>query len=164
MIVFTINICKPYIVNRARICKRLWSPGIDSREAILPAYVAWRASTTNRVFVPARQAGNRFLGTLKGPQIRAQKQLDILGWLCKTIRVSLSLATTLYRAQFELLDSIVLTSLVRQLTRQYFVAHTVLLQFIIQTNLVYHKEVCNYTVNVDFIRFKYVVLAKYLHM
>jgi hypothetical protein len=78
------NSCKPYIVNRDRICKRLWSPGIDSWESILPAYVAWRASTTNRVFVPARQAGNRFLCTLKGLQIRAQKQkqLDILCWLC----------------------------------------------------------------------------------
>jgi hypothetical protein len=51
-------------------CKRLRSPGIDSGESIQPAYVAWRASTTNRVVVPARQAGNRFLGTLKGLQIR----------------------------------------------------------------------------------------------
>jgi hypothetical protein len=51
--------------SRARICKRLRSPGIDS------ACVVWRANTTNRVFVPARQAGNRFLGTLKGLQIQA---------------------------------------------------------------------------------------------
>ncbi len=29
----------------ARILKRLWSPGIDSKEWIPPAYVAWRAST-----------------------------------------------------------------------------------------------------------------------
>jgi hypothetical protein len=28
--------------------------------------VAWRAGTTNRVVVPTRQAGNRFLGSLKG--------------------------------------------------------------------------------------------------
>jgi hypothetical protein len=34
-------------------------------ESILQAYVAWRADTTNRVVVPARQAGNRFLGLLK---------------------------------------------------------------------------------------------------
>ncbi len=34
--------------SRVRICKRLWSPGIDSEESISPAYVAWRASTTNR--------------------------------------------------------------------------------------------------------------------
>jgi hypothetical protein len=32
-------------VNRARIFKRLWSPGIDSKERIPPAYVAWRAGT-----------------------------------------------------------------------------------------------------------------------
>jgi hypothetical protein len=35
------------------------------------AYVAWRASTSTRVVVPARQAENRFLGSLKGLQIRA---------------------------------------------------------------------------------------------
>jgi hypothetical protein len=57
---------------RARICKRLRSPRVDSEESISSAYVAWRVSTTNRVFVPARQAGNRFLGSLKGLQIRAQ--------------------------------------------------------------------------------------------
>ncbi len=32
-------------VNWARIFKRLWSPGIDSKEWIPPAYVAWRAGT-----------------------------------------------------------------------------------------------------------------------
>jgi hypothetical protein len=37
-----------------------------------PAYVVWRAGTSNWVVVPARQAGNRFLGSLKGLQIRAQ--------------------------------------------------------------------------------------------
>jgi hypothetical protein len=58
--------------NRARICKRLWSPEIDSEESIQLAYVAWRAGTINRVVVPARHAGNRFLGSLKGLQIRAQ--------------------------------------------------------------------------------------------
>jgi hypothetical protein len=46
-------------------------PGIDSEDSIPPAYVAWRAITTNRVVVPARQAGNRFLGSVKGLQIRA---------------------------------------------------------------------------------------------
>ncbi len=30
---------------KARIFKRLWSPGIDSKELIPPAYVAWRAGT-----------------------------------------------------------------------------------------------------------------------
>jgi hypothetical protein len=37
-----------------------------------PAYVAWRAGMSNSIVVPARQAGNRFLGSLKGLQIRAQ--------------------------------------------------------------------------------------------
>jgi hypothetical protein len=50
------------IKNRARIFKRLRRPGND---------VAWRAGTTNRVVVQARQAGNRFLGSLQGLQIRA---------------------------------------------------------------------------------------------
>jgi hypothetical protein len=35
------------------------------------AYVTWRAGTTYMVVVPVRQAGNRFLGPLKGLQIRA---------------------------------------------------------------------------------------------
>jgi hypothetical protein len=56
---------------RARICKRLCSPGTDSEESIPPAHLFWRAGTTNRVAVPARQAGNRFLGPLKGLQMRA---------------------------------------------------------------------------------------------
>jgi hypothetical protein len=33
----------------ARICKHLRSPGIDSKELIPPAYVAWQADTSNRV-------------------------------------------------------------------------------------------------------------------
>jgi hypothetical protein len=45
--------------------------GIDSEESIPPAYVAWWANMSHRVVVPARQAGNRFLGPLKGLQIRA---------------------------------------------------------------------------------------------
>jgi hypothetical protein len=56
----------------ARISKRSWSPGIDSKESTQLAYVAWRAGTTNRPVVPpARQAENRFLGSLKGLQMRA---------------------------------------------------------------------------------------------
>ncbi len=47
----------------ARICKRLKSPGIVSKEA-------WRTDTSNKVVVPARQAGNRFLGSKKGLRIR----------------------------------------------------------------------------------------------
>jgi hypothetical protein len=58
-------------IFRVRICKRLWSSEIDSEESIQLAYVAWRAGTTIRVVVPARQAGNRFQGSLKGLQIRA---------------------------------------------------------------------------------------------
>jgi hypothetical protein len=34
--------------------------------------IACRADTTNRIVVPVRQAVNRFLGSLKGLQIRAQ--------------------------------------------------------------------------------------------
>jgi hypothetical protein len=38
-----------------------------------PAYVAWRAGTTNMAVVPipARRAGNRFLGSFTGLKIRA---------------------------------------------------------------------------------------------
>ncbi len=58
-------------ITRAHICKCLRSPGIDSEESIPPAYVDWRAGTEHRVVVPARQVENRFLGSLKGLQIRA---------------------------------------------------------------------------------------------
>ncbi len=34
-------------------------------------YVAWQDGTIDRVVVPARQAGNRFLGSIKGSQIQA---------------------------------------------------------------------------------------------
>jgi hypothetical protein len=57
---------------RARICKLLRRPGIDSEDSIPPAYVEWRAGTTNRVVVAVRQARNRLLCSLKGLQIRAQ--------------------------------------------------------------------------------------------
>jgi hypothetical protein len=44
-----------------------WAPlrstGTDS---VPQAYVAWRDGTSNKVVVPARQAGNRFQGYLKG--------------------------------------------------------------------------------------------------
>ena len=45
-----------------------------AQESIPPAYVAWRAGPTNRVVVPARSTGNRFLGFSKGLQIRAQEK------------------------------------------------------------------------------------------
>ncbi len=51
------------VITEARICKRLRSPGIDSKESMPQAYVAWRAGTS-RVAVPARHAWNRF-GLLK---------------------------------------------------------------------------------------------------
>jgi hypothetical protein len=41
--------------------------GFDSTRV----YVVWRAGTTNSVVVQARQAGNRFLGSVKGLQIQA---------------------------------------------------------------------------------------------
>jgi hypothetical protein len=34
-----------YRPARARIFKRLWSPGIGSKASIPPAYVAWRTGT-----------------------------------------------------------------------------------------------------------------------
>ncbi len=57
--------------NWARIYKRLRSPEADSKESILPAYVSWRAGTSNRDVVPAHQSGNRFPSSLKGLKIRA---------------------------------------------------------------------------------------------
>jgi hypothetical protein len=59
-----------YLPARARICKRLWSPGIDSEESISLAYVAWRAGT--KIGLSYRPASrNRFRVSLKGLQIRA---------------------------------------------------------------------------------------------
>ncbi len=63
--------------SRARICKHLRRQGIDSEESIPPAYVAWRAGTTSRVIVSARQAGNGLLGSLEDLQIRAQVSISI---------------------------------------------------------------------------------------
>jgi hypothetical protein len=54
----------------ARIGKSLRRPGVDSKEPIPPAYVAWRSGTSNKVVALARQAGNQFPGSLKGLQIR----------------------------------------------------------------------------------------------
>ncbi len=34
-----------YVLSRAGIFKPLWSPGIDAKASIPPAYVAWRAGT-----------------------------------------------------------------------------------------------------------------------
>ncbi len=76
------------VTHRSRICKLLRSPGIDSKESTLPAYVAWRrASTSNRVVVPARQAGNRFLGSSKGLQIRLWNRLGYWRTECYVVFV-----------------------------------------------------------------------------
>ncbi len=61
------------MLARVRISKPLRSPEIDSKESIPPAYAPWQAGTSNRVVVTARKDGNRFLGSLKGLQIRAQE-------------------------------------------------------------------------------------------
>ncbi len=45
-------------------------------ESVPPTYVVWGAGTSNKVIVPARQAGYRFLGSLKGLEIPA------LGEIC----------------------------------------------------------------------------------
>jgi hypothetical protein len=70
----------PHSSVRARICKRLRSPDIDSKVSILPALVAWRASTTTQLDVPvhpATYAGGidsleSIPGLLKHLEIRAQ--------------------------------------------------------------------------------------------
>jgi hypothetical protein len=43
-------------VSCVRIYKRLRSPGIEPKESIPTAYVAWRVGTTNEVIVTTRQA------------------------------------------------------------------------------------------------------------
>ncbi len=81
---------KIYLLIRAWICNRLRSLGIDSngyrififepefvnvfgaQESIPLAYVAWLARTSNRVVLSARQAGNRFLGSLKSLNIHVR--------------------------------------------------------------------------------------------
>ncbi len=60
------------------ICERLRNPGNDSEK--IDFAKAWRAGTTNKVVVPVRQAGNRFLGSLKGLQtpLNSLKQPSVL--------------------------------------------------------------------------------------
>jgi hypothetical protein len=67
--------------SRARICKRLWSPGIDSEESISPVYVAWRASTKNRVsYQPGRLRIDTRTGFIRGilRGVRYAKSLRVL--------------------------------------------------------------------------------------
>ncbi len=97
-----------------RICKRLKSPGIDSKTwarickclrsagIYSAAYVAWQAGTTNSVVVQARQAENRFLGSLKGLQIRA---------LCR--------ASIIHSVQFIVIKRIILIILLLLIHRRY---------------------------------------------
>ncbi len=47
--------------SRARTFKCLWGPGIDSKEWIPPAYVAWRAGTITLFLAP--------IGCLKIPAL-----------------------------------------------------------------------------------------------
>jgi hypothetical protein len=58
------------IVIRARIFKRLWSPGIDTKASIPPAYVAWRAGTITPI-------PTRCLGPIDFLKIPAQVQRGI---------------------------------------------------------------------------------------
>jgi hypothetical protein len=71
---------------REEFFKLLRSPGIDSKESIPPAYVA---CTSNRVAVPARrQAGNRFLGSVKALQIRAVLYFYIIVTKVRTLKTN----------------------------------------------------------------------------
>ncbi len=60
-----IFLCTVNLLTRARICKRLWRPGIDSEESISPACVARRAGTKNRVLVPTARLGIDFWSPYK---------------------------------------------------------------------------------------------------
>jgi hypothetical protein len=51
--------------------KVLWIPGIDSKEKIPPAYVAWRAGATTLILVPTR-----FLAPIDCSKIPAQKKFN----------------------------------------------------------------------------------------
>ncbi len=110
--------------SRARICKRLWSPGIDSEETFPPAYVAWQAGRTNRVIVPARQAGNRFLGSLQGLQIRA------LVWRHAVV-LDQRLGYSAHPSPFYSHLPPLVTTLLCALTRPYVLASLLLLAFIL---------------------------------
>jgi hypothetical protein len=61
----TIKMAEQETGSWARICRRLRSPGIDSKESVSPACQAWRAGATIKVVVPAHHARNRFLGSFK---------------------------------------------------------------------------------------------------
>jgi hypothetical protein len=73
---------------REGIFKLLRKPGIDSQESTPLAYVAWRAGMSNRVagLTSPPGWGNRFLGSLKGLQIRAQDSVTLT--FCLTLPLS----------------------------------------------------------------------------
>ncbi len=57
-----------------------------AQESIPATYVAWRAGTSKRVVVPARKAGNQFLGSLK------LKRFTNLGSALQTVRSTAELS------------------------------------------------------------------------
>jgi hypothetical protein len=61
----------PYLLFGRETPESVFENVYGAPESILPDYVACRAGTSNKVVVPARQAGNRFLGSSKSLQIRA---------------------------------------------------------------------------------------------
>ncbi len=74
--------CKPLFflwdeicVTRVGICKRLRSPGTDSKELIPPTYVGWRSGTLNRDVVPHRPGSLRIIPGLL-------KKLTNTGYVC----------------------------------------------------------------------------------
>jgi hypothetical protein len=66
----------------ARICKRLRSPGIGSKESIPPAYVAWRAGTTTRagIFKQSVEARNRVEIGLSYRPARLHRLAESITW------------------------------------------------------------------------------------
>ncbi len=79
LLIIFISCRSKLLLHPADICRFNFHPRAEpvfvnvlgTQKSIPPAFVAWRAGTSNRVVVPARQAGNRFLDSLKGLQIRA---------------------------------------------------------------------------------------------
>ncbi len=61
---------KLYILFYSFIPEPVFVNIYGAQESMPPVYVAWRAGTSNIVVVWARQAGNRFLGSLEVLQIR----------------------------------------------------------------------------------------------
>jgi hypothetical protein len=60
-------------VYRARIFKRLWSPGIESKEWIPPAYEAWRVPSLHRLLAQNSKIQNTSI-----PACKQSRRLAIL--------------------------------------------------------------------------------------